>query len=99
MSQDFKDPLRKSPTPIRSIKSVSSSLPPDGPGHQARPAQPIRSTNAIAEKVYAAVHGKRLVAAFERLGSVAKVSRAYRVRSKTVEIAIANTLADLKRAA
>lgn len=101
MNLDFKDQAapRKSPTSIRSIKSATSSLPPDGPAHQARPAQPIRSTDAIGEKLYASIHGRKLVSAFERTGSVARVARAYRIKCKTVELALAERLADFKKAA
>lgn len=53
----------------------------------------------MAEKLYASIYGWKLVAAFERSGSVAKVARCYGVRCSTVELALADRLADFKRAA
>lgn len=100
MSEDFKEPVpRKEPTPIRLQRRVSTSLPPDGPAHQARPPQVIKSTDAVGDTLYAAIHGKKLVSAFERIGSVARVARAYKVKYKTVELALSDRLKDFKKAA
>lgn len=100
MNQDFKEPVpRKEPTPIRLQRRVSTSLPPDGPAHQSPLPQRTQSTDANGEKAYAAVHGKKLVAAFERCGSVAVVARSYKVKCSTVEIALADRLKDFRKAA
>lgn len=97
---DFKDPVpRKEPTPIRLQRRVSTSLPPDGPAHQSPLPKRAEETNAMAEKLYASIYGWKLVAAFERCGSVAKVSRAYGVKCSTVELALSDRLKDFKKAA
>lgn len=54
--------------------------------------KPAEKASAIAENVYARVHGERIVDTFVRVGSVAGVARRFRVRCATVEAALLDRL-------